>query len=458
MLKVILLLIPITLCLFEYILFRYNVVFRESEAFLLDSQIQWMLYVTIFIWCLISIILRFKLDDAWLVGFLLIAAVIYFKNYLSAFEPTRAIILLAGVTLGRVAAFLFQEKRYCDTFGYSFAALQTRKIKRDLILILILLFSLSSWLHFDMTGSIYHGPRWMGLWNNPNVYGMLMGAGVVLAIGLLAQKLKSEGLKTEIEKGRTESRKRKPEIRNLILRLLHFFAAKDMAGNSWNASLRVFLFVAAGIMGVGLVMSYSRGAWLATAIGILYLAWFYGKLKWRYVLPVVLVAATVVALFWHATSDDGPWYLKRLDFSRPSAQHRVSAWRGAIQMMWDHPFGVGWNRAVEVYEKDYSPPEGGAAALTTNDYLMLGTQLGWPGLICFLTYVGLALKTENRKQKAETLQQFGNRKSEIGNQVACRAGAIVLLVAFWFDGGLFTLATASVFWILLELGACRTKC
>jgi hypothetical protein len=35
----------------------------------------------------------------------------------------------------------------------------------------------------------------------------------------------------------------------------------------------------------------------------------------------------------------------------------------------------------------------------------------------------------------------------------CRAGAIVLLVGFWFDGGLFKLATASTFWILLELGA-----
>jgi hypothetical protein len=37
-------------------------------------------------------------------------------------------------------------------------------------------------------------------------------------------------------------------------------------------------------------------------------------------------------------------------------------------------------------------------------------------------------------------------------QVASRAGAMVLLVAFWFDGGLFTLPTAAVFWILLELG------
>jgi hypothetical protein len=36
--------------------------------------------------------------------------------------------------------------------------------------------------------------------------------------------------------------------------------------------------------------------------------------------------------------------------------------------------------------------------------------------------------------------------------VSCRAGALALAVAFWFDGGLFTLPTASVFWVLLELG------
>jgi len=42
----------------------------------------------------------------------------------------------------------------------------------------------------------------------------------------------------------------------------------------------------------------------------------------------------------------------------------------------------------------------------------------------------------------------------LGNQyISLRAGALSMLVAFWFDGGLFTLPTAAVFWILLELGA-----
>ena len=105
-------------------------------------------------------------------------------------------------------------------------------------------------------------------------------------------------------------------------------------------------------------------------------------------------------------------------------------------MMQDHPLGVGWKKTVEIFKNNYLLPEDGAAAITTNDYLMLGTQLGLPALLCFIAYIYLKVKSK----AADSLQ------------VACRAGTIVLLVAFWFDGGLFDLPTATVFWILLELG------
>ena len=151
------------------------------------------------------------------------------------------------------------------------------------------------------------------------------------------------------------------------------------------------------MMGVGLLFSYSRGAWVGTAVGLLYLASAYGKFKWRFVLPGIFVVSAVVIFFWHGTADTDAWYLKRMDLSRASAQHRVAAWSGAVQMMRDHPFGVGWNKAVETYQKDYSPPEGSAAAITTNDYLMLGTQLGFPGLLCFISYVALRLRSPRSK-------------------------------------------------------------
>ena len=156
-----------------------------------------------------------------------------------------------------------------------------------------------------------------------------------------------------------------------------------------------------------------------------------------------------------------------------------------------------------------SPPRGrgkrcGNIQHPMNSYLMLGTELGIPALLCFVVYVGLqlggnkklkseTLKAERGIRKAETLPQIGNQKSGTGNdlldcsaviptagcggasrsvatpggtpgepadetsalRLACRAGAIVLLVAFWFDGGLFDLPTAAVFWVLLELGSAR---
>lgn len=194
------------------------------------------------------------------------------------------------------------------------------------------------------------------------------------------------------------------------------------------------------MIGVGLVMSYSRGAWLGTAIGLLYLAKAYGKFKWRWVLPLVLVAFVVVCFFWNNTLDSAPWYLKRLDLSRASAQHRILAWKAGFEIMWNHPMGVGWGKAVEIYQKNYSPPEGGAAAIGTNDYFMLGTQMGLPGLVCFAIYVVLGFR------------KFGVLNSEFGIRTACRAGSAAMLAAFWFDGGLFKLALTVIFWIFVELG------
>ena len=435
LIKVLLLLATVAVCLLGYVLQHQSGIFREFQAVLLS--LQWMLLVCLVVWCGTFLFLTFSRKDWPLLGLLLVAIVHYFTVASEFVRAADAIILLAGLTLGRGARALLSgssrresaltEKTGIDQSGLTSAA--------TFLIGLIGLLAFSAAWHLDLPGA-YHGPRWMGLWDNPNIYGMLMGAGAVLTVGLLPGIWSSE------------------------------FGVRNYFGASSRRLLKTILFIASGMMAVGLFFSYSRGACVGTAMGFLYLAWCYGKVKWRFMLPVVLAVTAVVFFFWHSTADTDQWYLKRLDLSRPSAQHRVAAWRGAFQIMRDHPLGVGWNQAVGVYEKNYSHPEGGAAAITTNSYLMLGTELGLPGLLCFVAYVGLALKQKSgvRSQESESLQQIGNRKSEslssaatlcdeaLQLRCACRAGAVVLLVAFWFDGGLFDLPTASVFWILLELG------
>jgi hypothetical protein len=382
------------LCLFWHTSSRYCGICHEFETALLS--VRWVLLLWITVWGGSLFLLKFNANDLPLIGLLLIAIAVCFIGDTASQPTANAIIFLAGVTLGKgTRVFLGKGEKWPPVPKRSESG---KSAVRNFLIGLVVLLAFSSWWHLDMTNNLYQGPRWMGLWTDPNIYGMLMGAGFGLAVGLLLGRQKID-LKRQ--------------------KLLH-----------------VVLFIAAAMIGTGLIFSYSRGAWIGTVVGLLYMAKVCGRFKWRFVLPGIFVVAVVIYFFWHSTADTDSWYLKRLDLSRPSAQHRVAAWRGAFQIIRDHPFGVGWNNAVDAYEKNYLPHEGGAGAITMNSYLMLGTELGLPALVCFLVLIHLKFKPK----AADPLQ------------IACRAGSLVLLVAFWFDGGLFELPTAAVFWILLELG------
>jgi hypothetical protein len=513
-----LLLAIVAICLFEYVLNRQCAIFREFEATFLSFQ--WMLLVCLTIWCGFFVFLTFSVNDLPLIGMLLIAIAVFVIGYTASSQSIDLLIVLAGVTFGKVGRLFLDPNRGSRIEGVESSCKNIScELKSQICLMgLIMLLAIASSWHLDNYDGSYHGPRWTGFLNNPNDYGLLMATGLILAIGLLLQKLKFEKLKAEMGEQKAEDGGRKEgqgedgswkmedgdKVRSSefgVWSWLRFFAVIKSAIVNWQSSI---LLVAALMMGLGLVMSYSRGAWCGTAVGLLYLAKAYGKFKWRY----MVIGAGLVALgmlpFW-GTPDSASWYLKRLDLSRGSVQHRVAAWKAGLEIMRDHPFGVGWNKVVPIYQDHYSPPEDGAAAISTNDYLMLGTQLGIPGLMCFVAYAALCLGVGKMRKSArgDACPTGGGQETtrsgldetqgslETGDKnvsgvtpetatgtvalpavaspvmspvtrhlspdallcVACRAGALAMLVAFWFDGGLFKLATASVFWILLELGA-----
>ena len=91
-------------------------------------------------------------------------------------------------------------------------------------------------------------------------------------------------------------------------------------------------------------------------------------------------------------------------------------------------------------------------AIQLNDYFTLGATLGLPALLCFAMYVGLSLTRPLATDYRSLITAYGPLTTDYWLKTTCRAGAFVLLIGFWFDGGLFKLATAAPFWILLELG------
>jgi O-antigen ligase len=234
----------------------------------------------------------------------------------------------------------------------------------------------------------------------------------------------------------------------------------------------------------GLLHSYSRGSWIATLCGLGYLfgpwCWvpvsvresevrdqrskgrgpvrrIYSWLERNWRPALFLLLSVFVLLFWQFRQSE--WHPGRRLFSSVNAvdfswRNRVAAWEGALQIAAAHPwFGTGWNQPESLYENYLLPPkviEG--SAIEMNDYLMLAATLGIPALACFGIYLWCTLSQNH----ASSGQLFTFSKLDwLG--VTCRAGAIVLLVGFWFDGGLFKLATTSTFWILLELGNVGSK-
>jgi hypothetical protein len=209
-----------------------------------------------------------------------------------------------------------------------------------------------------------------------------------------------------------------------------------------------------------------------------------------------MISASVGLLaFWNLRETEWPLVRRAASTANGndfSWRNRVAAWEGTLQMMAEKPwFGFGWNQSERVYDQYYRAAKvDEGMAIQMNDYFTLGTTLGVPALVCFAMYVGLSLRAgpksnvqrpkspaENPQLTAQCPEESG-QQSEGGRQrtqppapptldfrlwtldcaAACRAGATVLLVGFWFDGGLFKLATGATFWILLELGRSDTDC
>ncbi|MCX8089398.1 MAG: O-antigen ligase family protein [Verrucomicrobiae bacterium] len=392
-------------------------------------------------------------------------------------------VLIGGMMLGQGVAF-WQQWRQRKGDGQGIAP--------QVVSALVLLLALGALWQPETARShrYWTEVRWKGLWDNPNVYGMLMAVGLVLALGLAfrnaqpalqSRKTRNPAPPETQPGGQPEKCALECENNNdpKIERPTRPLVAGLLAG-TWA--------IAAGLIGFGMLKSYSRGAWLAAVVGVGFLVWQIrahrisgscatepvGKRRatppdkrsappspWitrRFWRPAALVVVALLTFaYWQWRDTEQPLMRRVFSSFNPndfSWRNRVTTWEGALQIIADHPWcGVGWEQPLRYYEAFYKPgrlPDG--RALWSNDFLMLGMTLGLPALACFVGYVALSL-TGTPPKPTDPLWPS---RASISLGVICRGGALASLVGFWFDGGpnggLFTLATGATFWILLELG------
>jgi len=414
---------------------------------LLSSQWQWLLFdgEVLLFGCLLAFQSRniasgfFRLGnpDLWLLAFILVNGWAYVTDYAAASASHLPLSLLTGATAGKLFSIMLPT-RTPGQMDY----------RRCFVVCIVTVVAAA--LSMTQVGSMryqYRGvPRFSGLWDNPNIYGAEMACGTVLSIGLLLLPLMKSPLAT-------------------------WFVNRPVR-TKWM--LRVLFLSSSVSTTLGMLRSYSRGAWLAALFGIAYLILFLCKLYWRgdkglgrrihgnLVPTAIIVVSLSVIAFWSLRDLESrvPRRLFSLaDVKDFSWRNRLSAWEGALQIMKDHPFsGVGWNRADIQYISNYSAPrveEG--YAIQVNSFLTIGMSIGIPALIFFSLYFGSALRfTPSRNycitEGCMSVPLVDDGGLNGSDTVILRAGAMVILITCWFDGGLFSMSKALPLWVLVEWG------
>ncbi len=406
-------------------------------------------------------------------------------------QSTNAIVLLTGIVFSQIVELVARRSRLRK---FPFAEF-------GLFILVVFLTGASHLQHGGaFTFKYREEPRWTGLWVNPNTYGLLMGVGFVLALAWLVRfgYPWSERLIAE------QQHQDGSPIRNAL----------NSEGKGWIRVIQaVWGVTAAGLLAHGLIHSYSRGAWLGTLAGTLYFGtqtlrtanlsvrkFFIGANAYKLAQLHKLLAgcsrnASVVGLIACSLMIWGtvrPTYsnatvtrrvISVVNANDFSWRNRVVAWEGALRMISDHPVaGLGWHRIRDEFGGFYAPPRlADTWSIILNDFLTLGMALGLPALASFLVLVWLSffagtkvclggqqfaasdIQTSSLLVGREILDAGSNGQSrvqvsttsllwgEAWTVTAARSGLLILLIGFWFEGGMFKFALAAPFWLCLEL-------
>jgi len=155
--------------------------------------------------------------------------------------------------------------------------------------------------------------------------------------------------------------------------------------SSFEFRTSVFWWTVLAVVGVSIILNFTRGVWLGCFLGGIYLfaRW---KPKWLLALPVLLVLGYLGA---------PPLIRERIHLAmhpsqEPALSIRLEMWGVAIKMIRAHPWvGVGPNNIEEVYDLYLPPgktPELGYHSHFHNDYLQFGAERGLP---CLASWVWL---------------------------------------------------------------------
>lgn len=220
----------------------------------------------------------------------------------------------------------------------------------------------------------------------------------------------------------------------------------------WKVNSRLLAVAACLLMGIVLLLTKSRGGYIAGAVGGLVVMWLSVRKRRAFVLTLIATLVAIGASAWllagmagtenqtseliEGAMDPGTWAF------------RQQVWRAAVWMLADFPFtGVGmglFNDVGSLLYALYTPSNPGAHNL----YFQVGVDLGLPGLIAYLAVLASMLwmgGTAARKFRHEKDGTLG------AVAVGVLAGMVALMAHGLVDIGVWGTRAAFFPWLTIGL-------
>jgi len=193
-------------------------------------------------------------------------------------------------------------------------------------------------------------------------------------------------------------------IENIKYKIEDWWLVKRCGKKSWGVAagwgIKISVWVGTLFMGVVLLLTQSRGSYLALGLtGLLVLFLILPK-RWRWILlAIVIIAVLAIPIYLDQSGGWEDWIVQlglssQTGLSIDTLGARLEIWSRAIYGIQDFPFtGMGMNTFREVVHVLYplftiSPDLDIAHA--HNEFLQVALDLGIPGLIAFISIYAIA--------------------------------------------------------------------
>jgi O-antigen ligase len=204
---------------------------------------------------------------------------------------------------------------------------------------------------------------------------------------------------------------------------------------------RGILWGIAGLVFVGLILTFSRGAMLGLAAGLGFVA----VARYRRLLPYMAVAA-VLLLFLPVTQAYIGRFVEGFQGADLATQMRFGEYRDALRLIARYPvFGVGFAGSpdIDLY------------TAVASVYFTIAGRMGLFGLSAFLGVIGTVFAYAFRHRRAARADE---RRDAVW--LGLHAALIGALVAGLFDHYLFNMDfqhAVTIFWMVLGMAVAATR-